>query len=163
MGGPKWWGAQNFAPFFPLSHRKNSFFASLSLSLGVFSWNFGGLKRRGLEMWAFGVLGLSSPNPPAGRSGTHKSKVGQIDRGSGISAPSGCSGRLPNGGHSSASGARRCKRRGTRRPQRASKGCRATNTIFRNFSSLEVLELISQLADPERMHSCQDRPNDVVM
>ena len=92
----------------------------------------------------------------AGRSGTHKSKVGQIERGSGICTPSGCCARPPSGGHSFASGARRGKRRGTRgtstRPSkglRAPKGRRndgayssaANNTIFRNFSSLEVLAM----------------------
>ena len=37
---------------------------SFSLSLWVFSWNFGGgLKRQGLEMCTFGVLGLSCASP----------------------------------------------------------------------------------------------------
>ena len=39
-GGPEGWGAQNFALFFSVSR---SHFRSFCLSLGVFSWNFGGV------------------------------------------------------------------------------------------------------------------------
>ena len=54
MGGPKF-------PAFPSPAAK---FRSFLPSLGVFSWNFGGvLKRRGPEMCTFGVLGLSCASP----------------------------------------------------------------------------------------------------
>ena len=59
--GPKGGGAQNFALFFsrlPLI----TFFL---LSLGVFSWNFGGVFEGRPLKCAFGVLGLpGAPKPP---------------------------------------------------------------------------------------------------
>ena len=53
--------AQNFALCFPSPASLH--FRSFSLSLGVFLWNFGGLKRRGPEMCTFGVLRLSCEAP----------------------------------------------------------------------------------------------------
>ena len=59
-GGARRVGAQNFA-LFSLSRRK---IRSFLPSLGVFSWNFGGvLKRWGAQMCTFGVLGLSCASP----------------------------------------------------------------------------------------------------
>ena len=61
--GPEGWGAQNFALFFPLPPQFSS------LSWGSFRGILVGfLKRRGLEMCTFGVLGLSCASPAAGVS-----------------------------------------------------------------------------------------------
>ena len=50
--GPERQGAQNFALFF----LSRSHFRSFCVSLGVFSWNFGGVfEGRGPEMCTFGV------------------------------------------------------------------------------------------------------------
>ena len=68
--GPKGWGPEGGAPkgggpkisrfFFPFPPP----FRCFCVSLGVFSWNFGGvLKRRCPEMCTFGVLGLSCASP----------------------------------------------------------------------------------------------------
>ena len=54
-------------------------FHCFCVSLGVFSWNFGGvLKRRCPEMCTFGVLGLSCETPaaPPDPSGPHFSRFG---------------------------------------------------------------------------------------
>ena len=60
-GAPKGGGAQNFALFFSLSRHK---ICSFLPSLGVLSWNFGGvLMRRDAQMCAFGVLWLSCASP----------------------------------------------------------------------------------------------------
>ena len=54
--GPRRVGAQNFALF----SVSRSHFRSFCVSLGVFSWLFGCVwKRRGRQMFTFGVLGLS--------------------------------------------------------------------------------------------------------
>ena len=64
-GGPKI--SRFFFPFPPP-------FRCFCVSLGVFSWNFGGvLKRRCPEMCTFGVLGLSCASP-GGRNGGGKGK-----------------------------------------------------------------------------------------
>ena len=81
--GPEGWGLEGWGPegwepegpkisrFFSLSrHEIHSFLPSL----GVFSWNFGGvLKRRDPQMCTFGVLGLScaSPGGPRRRGQCH--------------------------------------------------------------------------------------------
>ena len=57
----------------------------------------------------------------AGRSGTHKSKVGQIERGSGICTPSGCHARLPSGGQSF------CERSSSRQKERHQRNVHASD------------------------------------
>ena len=60
--GPEGWGPK-ISRFFSVSR---SHFRSFCLSLGVFSWFFGGVwKRRGSQMFTFGVLGLSCEAPAA--------------------------------------------------------------------------------------------------
>ena len=54
--GPKGWGAQNFALFSPLPPQFSFFLPSLGVRLVEFWWC---VKRRGPEMFTFGVLGLS--------------------------------------------------------------------------------------------------------
>ena len=64
-GAPKGWGPEGGGPkisrfFFPFPPP----FRCFCVSLGVFSWNFGGvLKRRCPEMCTFGVLWLSCASP----------------------------------------------------------------------------------------------------
>ena len=62
-GGPRRVGGPKFRAFlFPFPPP----FRSFCVSLGVFSWNFGGVwKRRGRQMCTFGVLGLSCEAPAA--------------------------------------------------------------------------------------------------
>ena len=58
-GGPKGGGPKISRFYFPVRRKIRSFLPSL----GVFSWNFGGVRSAGAQMCTLGVLGLSCGSP----------------------------------------------------------------------------------------------------
>ena len=77
-GAQKGGEAQNFALFFPSPPQFSFFF----FSLGVFSWNFGGVFEAPGPLCTFGVLGLSCASPGGGRRAIRR----RVVRGLGFSS-----------------------------------------------------------------------------
>ena len=96
-GAPKGGGPTFRACFFHLPPQF-SFFFSLSLSLGVFSWNFGGvLKRRDPQMCTFGALRVSCE--AAAGFGPKRKKI--VAEQSALLRLTVCNARFPNHPHGS--------------------------------------------------------------